>query len=181
MARLAALVPRPRHHLVRFHGVFAPNAKLRTYVVPRPPPKKGRSKTARNTSPQHHNETSPAATAAPQAPLTWAERLKRIFGMDITKCPKCGGTLRVIADVTDPDIISRILEHVRAQGATNHQLVPVRWVASGQEPVGKTPSTKRQQPCLGIAWAAMHRHLQDHRSRHIACATSAIDLVSGRH
>ncbi|MFN7344502.1 MAG: transposase, partial [Betaproteobacteria bacterium] len=29
MQRLAALVPRPRLHLIRFHGVLAPNARLR--------------------------------------------------------------------------------------------------------------------------------------------------------
>jgi hypothetical protein len=29
MQRLAALVPRPRLHLIRYHGVLAPNAKLR--------------------------------------------------------------------------------------------------------------------------------------------------------
>ena len=33
MQRLAALVPRPRLHLTRFHGVLAPNAKLRAMVV----------------------------------------------------------------------------------------------------------------------------------------------------
>ena len=33
----------------------------------------------------------------PKAPLTWAERLKRVFGMEITVCPHCGGRLRVIA------------------------------------------------------------------------------------
>jgi hypothetical protein len=35
--RLAALVPRPRLHLVRFHGVLAPNAKLRALIGPRAP------------------------------------------------------------------------------------------------------------------------------------------------
>ena len=34
MQRLAALVPRSRLHLIRFHGVLAPNAKLRALVVP---------------------------------------------------------------------------------------------------------------------------------------------------
>ena len=34
MQRLAALVPRPRLHLIRFHGVLALNAKLRALVVP---------------------------------------------------------------------------------------------------------------------------------------------------
>ena len=37
MQRLAALVPRPRRHLIRFHGVLAPNAKLRAQVVPQEP------------------------------------------------------------------------------------------------------------------------------------------------
>jgi hypothetical protein len=32
--RLAALVPRPRLHLIRFHGVLAPHAKLRAAIVP---------------------------------------------------------------------------------------------------------------------------------------------------
>jgi hypothetical protein len=36
MERLAALVPRPRLHLIRFHGVLAPNAKLRREIVPSP-------------------------------------------------------------------------------------------------------------------------------------------------
>ena len=37
MQRLAVLVPRPRLHLIRFHGVLAPNAKLRAQVVPHSP------------------------------------------------------------------------------------------------------------------------------------------------
>jgi hypothetical protein len=36
MQRLAALVPRLRLHLIRFHGVLAPNARLRPLVVPQP-------------------------------------------------------------------------------------------------------------------------------------------------
>ncbi len=36
MQRLAALVPRPRLHLIRFHGVLAPHAKLRAAIVPHP-------------------------------------------------------------------------------------------------------------------------------------------------
>ena len=35
IARLAALVPRPRFHLTRFQGVFAANFKYRSWIVPR--------------------------------------------------------------------------------------------------------------------------------------------------
>ena len=49
------------------------------------------------------------------SPLSWAQRLKRVFNIDITLCPLCGGTMRVIADITDPDVIQKILNHVEAQ------------------------------------------------------------------
>ena len=34
IARLAALIPRPRANLTRFHGVFAPNSKHRALITP---------------------------------------------------------------------------------------------------------------------------------------------------
>ena len=36
MQRLAARMPRPRLHLIRFHGVLAPNTKLRSEIIPSP-------------------------------------------------------------------------------------------------------------------------------------------------
>ena len=49
--------------------------------------------------------------------MTWMQRLKRVFAIDIETCPKCGGTLRVIACIENPDVIATILEHVRAREA----------------------------------------------------------------
>ena len=75
-----------------------------------------------SANPAHKKRKKPAAStsaepavdqALPTAPLTWAERLKRVFDIDISVCPLCGGTLRVIADVTDPDVIQTILEHLK--------------------------------------------------------------------
>jgi hypothetical protein len=34
MARLAALVPKPRVHLTRYHGVFAPHSRWRAQITP---------------------------------------------------------------------------------------------------------------------------------------------------
>ncbi len=45
------------------------------------------------------------------------ERLRRVFAIDLSLCPDCGGRLRVIADVTRPDVINKILEHVARQQA----------------------------------------------------------------
>ena len=45
MARLAALVPKPRVNLTRFHGVLAPNHRWRDLVIPA---KRGAQGTSRN-------------------------------------------------------------------------------------------------------------------------------------
>ena len=37
--------------------------------------------------------------------MTWAQRLKRVFSIDIEKCEKCGGPVRIIASIEDPDVI----------------------------------------------------------------------------
>ena len=45
--------------------------------------------------------------------MSWMQRLKRVFAIDIETCPDCGGKLRVIASVEEPGLIRKILAHVR--------------------------------------------------------------------
>ncbi|NND56925.1 MAG: IS91 family transposase [Xanthomonadales bacterium] len=97
IARLAALVPRPRLNLTRFHGVFAPNFKHRARIVPQRPRRIDADK--------------------PPAPMSWMQRLKRVFSIDIETCPECGGRLKVIACIEDPPLIAKILGHVRRREA----------------------------------------------------------------
>lgn len=94
MQRLAALVPCPRLHLIRFHRVLAPNAKLRSLVVPQEP--------------------VPAAQPAPPAEceancehhrparMGWAKLLRRVPDLDLQHCPTCGGVPRAAGDREDP-------------------------------------------------------------------------------
>jgi hypothetical protein len=118
IARLAALIPRPRINLTRYHGVFAPSSPMRRAIVPTSARARQRRKSKDPATAQATREQQPAATPTdsadpPTAPLTWAQRLKRVFELDITLCPLCGGQLRVIADITDPDLIRKILDHVQ--------------------------------------------------------------------
>jgi len=57
-----------------------------------------------------HPEEEPTA-AKRRASMTWAQRLKRTFGIDIETCPQCGGAVRIIAYIEDPDVIEKILAH----------------------------------------------------------------------
>tara|TARA_B110000444_G_C18642293_1_gene502056 strand:+ start:638 stop:781 length:144 start_codon:yes stop_codon:yes gene_type:complete len=44
--------------------------------------------------------------------MTWAQRLKRVFSIDIEKCEKCAGPIQIIACIEDPDVIHKILKHL---------------------------------------------------------------------
>ncbi|MEI6741413.1 MAG: transposase, partial [Gemmatimonadaceae bacterium] len=98
MRRLAALVPRPRLHLIRFHGVLAPNAKLRAAVIPQPEQK--------NSAPAHEHTHGVQA-----APMRWARLLKRVFHIDVERCACCG-QLKILAAIEEPVVIVRILTHL---------------------------------------------------------------------
>ncbi len=45
--------------------------------------------------------------------MTWAQRLKRVFGIEINICTRCGGLLKVIASIEEPEVIARILAHIQ--------------------------------------------------------------------
>jgi len=102
MQRLAALVPRPRLHLIRFHGVLAPHAKLRSTIVPRASPEA-------NATPPDQAETVQPSVAAH---ISWARLLKRVFDIDLEHCPHCGGALSIIAAIVEPGVIAKILIHL---------------------------------------------------------------------
>ena len=104
MQRLAALVPRPRLHLIRFHGVLAPNARLRKAVVPVPP--------QTVITPAHAGDCAYTPTGSAQSRMIWARLLKRVFDIDIEHCPHCGGQLKLIAAIEEPAAIQRILTHL---------------------------------------------------------------------
>jgi hypothetical protein len=81
-ARLVSLVPKPRVNLTRFHGVFAPNSKYRSMVTPA---RRGRRKK------YHSADEADQTPAEKRASMTWAKRLKRVFGIEIETCSKSVG------------------------------------------------------------------------------------------
>lgn len=43
--------------------------------------------------------------------MTRAQRLKRVFNIDVSICPKCGGEAKVIACIEDQAVIDKVLQH----------------------------------------------------------------------
>ena len=108
--RLAALVPRPRVHLTTYHGIFAPAASCRDRAVPAPPQQIPCAHGRADGSP----EPSPAPAAPPRRRrrYSWAELLRRVFLIDVLVCQHCGGPRRLLACLSEPVVIRKILEHL---------------------------------------------------------------------
>jgi hypothetical protein len=60
--------------------------------------------------------------------MSWAQRLARVFAIDIEHCLRCGGQLKVIASIQAPVLIERILTHLKQQ-APAAQPSPVPFAA----------------------------------------------------
>ena len=108
LCRLAATVPPPRFHTVRYAGVLSSHAKWRRLVVPGPPP----------DAPGHDpNQDRATHTDAPRETRTsryrpWAELLRSTFGIDVETCPRCGCRMRLLALVTESNNVARFLRHL---------------------------------------------------------------------
>ena len=57
-----------------------------------------------------------ADVAKPPTPrhvaMSWARQLKRVFGIDIEACARCGGKLKFIASIEEPEVIAKIPAHL---------------------------------------------------------------------
>jgi len=114
IAKLAALIPPPRAHLTRFHGIFAPNANVRAQLTPsgrgrRPATDAALVGVCANDEPRSPEERRRA--------MTLAQRLERVFGIDVTTCIHCGGTVRIVASIEEPNADRAILGHFEKHGA----------------------------------------------------------------
>jgi hypothetical protein len=98
LEKLAALVPLPHVHLVRYGGCLAPHSHLRGSVIPTP------------RQQGLDGEETPRGTPY----WTWARLLKRVFALEMGTCPWCQrGVLRLIAVITQGEVIRKILRHLK--------------------------------------------------------------------
>ena len=97
LRRLAALIPPPRFHTIRYHGLFAPNATLRKLACALAP-----GHVVEVTSDDNPAASKPAANQpdadAPHRRRTrmlWSQLLRRVFAVDVLRCP-CGADRKII-------------------------------------------------------------------------------------
>jgi hypothetical protein len=110
LARVLMHIPEPRRHVIRYYGAYSSVVRARRArqtvaavgggVAPAPP----------------RAEPEPASLEWRAARRRWAQLIRRIYEVDPLLCPRCGGTMRIIAFLTEPRVIGTILRHLADRG-----------------------------------------------------------------
>jgi len=126
LERIARLIPPPRVHRHRYHGLLAPHARLRPIVIAI-----GRERSAEpepispapnpRFSPPPVPEPAPASSGERPSRIRWVQLLARIYEVLPLLCPACGGEMSILAFLTDPPVVGAILLHL----GLPHQPPPV--------------------------------------------------------
>jgi len=98
LMRLCAAVPAPRFHTVRYAGVLAAASKWRPRIVPR------------QAAAEHDAESDAKPKRKGSRYWPWAQLTPRTFALDVEKCPKCDGRMKLVALVQDPKSVARCLQ-----------------------------------------------------------------------
>jgi len=135
LRRLAALAPAPYANLVRYHGVFASRSRWRARL-PEPPGKDADPNAPARSRPESENQLDECSVQAPAASptplrevctrrrsLPWAQLLRRVFFLDALTCPRCSSSMLVLALLSEPEVVRKILLHLEL-GADVPALAP---------------------------------------------------------
>ena len=101
LRRVTNQIPAPRSHLTRFYGAYS-NRLRKSYRA------EDGEVTVRSVEDDWR---------LPKSSASWARLLKMVFEVDPLTCVRCGAAMRVIAVITTPALIDRLLNHVRGKAA----------------------------------------------------------------
>ncbi|MBM4119195.1 hypothetical protein FJ251_15950, partial [bacterium] len=112
------MIPLPRQHRTRYHGVLAPHAKLRSPVIATVGPSEALAYRLHPVAVRMElaSEDGPLAPEPSPSPRTWryawAMLLARIYEVLPLVCPRCGSAMRILAFVTEAATVRRLLGYV---------------------------------------------------------------------
>ena len=111
VARVIVQIPEPRKHNNHYYGFYSSRARaLRKQDNLKVEPESSNERDAKT----HEPELSQKARAALRK--RWANLIQRVFKTDPLLCD-CGGSFRVLAFITEPKVIAKIVQHLKRPDA----------------------------------------------------------------
>ena len=126
-----------------------PNARHRRLVVPAPGP---------TPAVRDDDEGTPAPK---RTPMSWIQRLRYVFDIDPTRCPRCGAAMRVLAAITDPRVIAAIPEHIDTRAHARRPSRHLDSLRSARPSIARAsiaPLSDRGQGCARVSATPISAH-----------------------
>ena len=98
LAALTAHIPNAGEHLVRYYGWYRNVSR-------------GKRRKASGESEGVVGEASDVSPST--AKRAWARLIKQVYEVDPLVCPRCSGAMRIIAFIEQPEVIEKILTHLK--------------------------------------------------------------------
>jgi hypothetical protein len=119
LARVIMHIPEPRRHLVRYYGWYSnvSRGKRRKAEV-----EKGEGGCA-GAGPDSRAACAETRDAR-AVRRSWAQLIKRIYEVDPLVCPSCGSEMKVIAFISEHDVVDAILRHLERKEARETRAPP---------------------------------------------------------
>ena len=119
LARVIMHIPEQRRHLVRYYG-WCSNVS------------RGKRRKEGREHDRHVEGDAAAPSCAAKAETrdartlrrSWALLIKRIYEVDPSVCPSCGGEMKVIAFITERDVVDAILRHLKRKEERRERAPP---------------------------------------------------------
>jgi hypothetical protein len=111
LERLVALIPTPKFHTTRYYGVLASRSQHRRYLPDKPTPliDTEHGADAQDSGPPLAGSADKKQKPRKRKRISWAQLLKRTFKIDVLKCDKCGGRMKLVGVVFDQPTITTTL------------------------------------------------------------------------
>jgi hypothetical protein len=104
LARVLVQIPDPGRHLARYYGAYSNRARGQRRMA--------QGQLQGNGSAEVEEPVPPPPQRAALR-RRWATPIRRVYEVDPLVCPRCGAEMRVIGFITEPNLIKRILDHLR--------------------------------------------------------------------
>jgi hypothetical protein len=123
LVQLLQHLPEPRAHLVRRYGLYSSRSRgtwmRKPHLVRLAPQGWIQQHEQRCALPvgEIHENTPAQSVSARQSRAAWARLLAKIYEVDALKCSRCSSPMKVLAVITDPPQVRRVLLHLIKTGA----------------------------------------------------------------
>ena len=110
LARVIMHIPEPRRHLIRFYGWYSNVSRGKRRLKEEAAGSACPSGGGHSPSTRAKKDQGPDARALRRS---WAKLIKRVYEVDPLVCPSCGGEMKVIAFITEHEVVDKILRHLK--------------------------------------------------------------------